>query len=124
MPDFLAVRKRVDTQTYKIHGDLHGNTDYSFIEVKYRDNSFFKCTDEYAHFMTGVHLILVTPKSPYFHTTVIYPTDVRDKYKESWLNEGYPDCLDHARMVALKGSRTFPEFEDFNFKPYIEMVKK
>jgi len=123
MPDFLTIRKRVNVSSYKHSGNLHVADDYNFIEVKYRSKNYFKCSDEYAHFMTGVHLILVTPENPYFHTTVIYPKDVRDKYKEGWADKGHR-CLDHTKMISLKGSHTFPEFEDFNFKPYIKMVKK
>lgn len=122
LPDFLVVRKAVDTQSYKLHGCLHGANDYAFIEVKYRGNAYFTCSDEYAHFMTGVNLVMVSSKAPYFHTTVIYPKEVREKYKDGWLEDH--GTLDHAEMISLNKSHCFPEFEDFDFKPYIEMIKK
>ena len=124
LPDFLVVKKRkCEKETTDKNGKwrkTYKETFTAFIEVKFRSH-IFESNDVWNYYNAGTYLVLVQPKEPYFVIGLVLPP-VSDKTLDNFCKEkGIPEAN---TFIDLKGNPYFPEFDELDFTPYIEMVKK
>jgi hypothetical protein len=131
LPDFIVLRKldkdelelvnKISDGIEMIKKDLdisdnrrfYFDTNLHFVEVKYRSSGYFRYPDWWIHFNLGYELILVTPNPPYFQNwSIIHPNQETDLVGFDYT------------FTPLKDSEVFTQFNDFNFNPYIRMIKK
>jgi hypothetical protein len=123
LPDFIIMRIKHPLTRERIENLSEEQKNLKvlhFVEVKYRADGIIRYDNEWTKIVQGTNLILVTPNKPYFHTTLLLTLELRKKWYDIWV-----DCLPEAlELTPLKESVEFMEFDNFNFKPYIEMVER
>jgi len=125
LPDFLVVKKRKHKKEIEIADGKKTKittqkTFTAFIEIKFRKWGF-DSSEVWNYYNAGTYVVLVQPKPPYFVVGLVLPP-VSEKALEDFCEE--EEIPEANTFVDLKGNPYFPEFDELDFTPYIEMVKK
>ncbi len=116
---FVTEEKIRNLPDFIIAKPSQGVTDLYFIEVKFRRSGSFETTSLWNYYNQGTYIVLVIPKEPYFVCGLVCPPKNRRKIKKLLEEKDMPPP-----DTFIDLDNYFPEFENFDFKPYIELVEK